>query len=133
MESQIYYRPSSQETAEYLERCLGRISEYAQSHTEREGTKISQGHSEQGVALLTAQEIRQMGDEDIIGFHRRLQPFQAKRMDGDAFRSLPKDTAYPLLRFQCSLSLNHLNSRRCRQPILILMMIYPISMPLSSG
>ena len=26
MESQIYYRPSNQETAEYLERCLGRTS-----------------------------------------------------------------------------------------------------------
>jgi type IV secretion system protein VirD4 len=48
METQIYYRPGSQETAEYLERCLGRISEYAHSHTEREGAKFSQGHSEQG-------------------------------------------------------------------------------------
>jgi type IV secretion system protein VirD4 len=85
METQIYYRPGSQETAEYLERCLGRTSEYAKSHTEREGAKISEGHSEQGVPLLTAQEIRQMGDEDIIGFHRRLQPFQARRMDWRRF------------------------------------------------
>jgi type IV secretion system protein VirD4 len=33
MESQIYYRPNDQDTAEYLERCLGRKSDYAQSHT----------------------------------------------------------------------------------------------------
>src|SRR5207244_4986792 len=29
MESQIYYRPSNQETADYLEHCLGRKSAYA--------------------------------------------------------------------------------------------------------
>jgi type IV secretion system protein VirD4 len=95
METQIYYRPGSQETAEYLERCLGRISEYAQSHTERDGAKISQGHSEQGVPLLTAQEIRQMGDEDIIGFHRRLQPFQARRMDWRCFPLLAQRHRIP--------------------------------------
>lgn len=88
MESQIYYRPSSLQTAEYLERSLGKTSEYAHSRTDRNGTKISQGLSEQGVPLLTAQEIRQMDDEDIIGFHRKLQPFRAKRMDWRRFRTL---------------------------------------------
>jgi type IV secretory pathway TraG/TraD family ATPase VirD4 len=47
MDTQLFYRPGSQETAEYLERSLGRTSEYAHSHTEREGAQISQGHSEQ--------------------------------------------------------------------------------------
>jgi type IV secretory pathway TraG/TraD family ATPase VirD4 len=60
MESQIYYRPSNQETAEYLERCLGRTSEYAHSQTVRDGTKTSQDMSEQGVPLLTAGEIKMM-------------------------------------------------------------------------
>jgi type IV secretion system protein VirD4 len=35
MESQLYYRPSNQETADYLEHCLGRKSDYAHSQTLR--------------------------------------------------------------------------------------------------
>jgi type IV secretion system protein VirD4 len=85
MESQIYYRPSNHETAEYLERCLGRTSQFAHSQTVRDGTHTSQGLSEQGVPLLTAGEIKQMRDEDIIGFHRRLPPFMGKRMDWRKF------------------------------------------------
>jgi type IV secretion system protein VirD4 len=81
METQIYYRPSNQETAEYLERCLGKKSDYAHSRTMREGTKASIGLSEQGIPLMTAWEIKQMEDEEIIGFHRKLPPFKAKRMD----------------------------------------------------
>ena len=81
VENQLYYRPSNQETAEYLERCLGRKSGYAQSQTSHEGSTASEGLSEQSVPLLTAQEIKQLEDEDVIGFHRRLPPFQAKRMD----------------------------------------------------
>jgi type IV secretory pathway TraG/TraD family ATPase VirD4 len=81
MESQIYYRPSNFETASYLERALGRTSEYAHSQTERGGESVSQGLSEQGVPLLTAQEIAQLPDTDIIGFHRRLPPFRGRRMD----------------------------------------------------
>ncbi len=81
METQIYYRPANQETAEYLERCLGKKSEYAQSQTMREGTETSKGFSEQGIPLMTAWEIKQLKDEEIIGFHRNLLPFRAKRMD----------------------------------------------------
>jgi type IV secretion system protein VirD4 len=85
MESQIYYRPSNHETAEYLERCLGETSVFAHSQTVRDGTKTSQGLSEQGVPVLTAWEIKQMDDEDIIGFHRKLPPFMGKRMDWRRF------------------------------------------------
>jgi type IV secretory pathway TraG/TraD family ATPase VirD4 len=95
MESQLYYRPSNQETAGYLERCLGRVSEYAHSQTAREGSAVSLGLSEQAVPLLTAQEIKQMKDEDIIGFHRRLPPFQGKRMDWRRFPTLTKRHALP--------------------------------------
>src|SRR5512144_490690 len=62
MESQIYYRPSNHETAEYLERCLGRVSEFAHSQTVRDGTHTSQGLSEQGVPLLTPGEKQLMQD-----------------------------------------------------------------------
>jgi type IV secretion system protein VirD4 len=88
MESQIYYRPSNHETASYLERTLGRTSGYAHSQTERDGERLAQGLSEQGVPLLTAQDLSQIRDEDIIGFHRRLPPFQAKRMDWRRFPAL---------------------------------------------
>jgi type IV secretory pathway TraG/TraD family ATPase VirD4 len=88
METQLYYRPSNQETADYLAHCLGRKSDYAHSHTKREGTEVSQGLAEQGIPLLTAQEIKQMRDEDIIGFHRQLPPFMAKRMDWRHFPML---------------------------------------------
>jgi hypothetical protein len=42
------------------------------------------------VPLLTAQEIKQLEDEDVLGFHRRLPPFQAKRMDWRRFGELAK-------------------------------------------
>jgi type IV secretion system protein VirD4 len=80
MESQIYYRPSNHETAEYLERYLGRTSEYAHSQTERDGATISKGLSEQGIPLMTSREIS-MGDTDVIGFHRNLPPMRLTRMD----------------------------------------------------
>ena len=81
MESQIYYRPSNQETANYLEHCLGRISAYARSTTIREGAETAQGLAEQGVPLMTAQDIKQLKDEEIIGFHRQLPAFRLARMD----------------------------------------------------
>ncbi|MCA1600931.1 MAG: type IV secretory system conjugative DNA transfer family protein [Acidobacteria bacterium] len=95
VESQIYYRPSNQETADYLQHCLGRRSEYAHSQTMGEGTHTSQGLSEQGVPLLTAQEIKQLKDEEIIGFHRRLPAFKAKRMDWRRFPILTQRQSIP--------------------------------------
>ena len=54
MDSQSYYRPSKQETAEYLERRLGKnIFQYAHSQTVRDGTQTSQGRTEQGQPLLS--------------------------------------------------------------------------------
>ena len=85
MESQIYYRPSNQQTADYLEHCLGKISRYAHSQTSREGTHTSLGLTEQPVPLMTAQAIKQLKDEEIIGFHRRLPAFRARRMDWRRF------------------------------------------------
>ncbi len=42
---------------------------------------MSQSVSEREVYLMTAQQIRQMRDEDILIFHRNTPPIQAKRMD----------------------------------------------------
>jgi type IV secretory pathway TraG/TraD family ATPase VirD4 len=95
METQLYYRPNDQETAEYLERCLGRKSDYAHSQTIREGEETSEGRTEQGIPLITAQEIKQLRDEDIIGFHRQLPPFRATRMDWRHFPVLKERQAIP--------------------------------------
>jgi type IV secretion system protein VirD4 len=95
MESQIYYRPSNQETADYLQHCLGKKSDYAQSQTMREGLEDSLGLSEQGVPLMTSQEIKQLRDEEIIGFHRRLPPFKARRLDWRCFPLLAQRKHIP--------------------------------------
>jgi type IV secretion system protein VirD4 len=84
-ESQLYYRQASHETAKYLEECLGKRSDFAHSQTLHKGVETSQGQVEQAVALMTAQAIKQMGDNEIIGWHRGLMPFKAKRMDWRAF------------------------------------------------
>jgi type IV secretory pathway TraG/TraD family ATPase VirD4 len=62
---------------------------YARSQTEREGSKVSEGLSEQGIPLMTAQQIMQMRDEDILAFHRSLLPIKVRRMD---WRNIPELT-----------------------------------------
>src|SRR5207248_8572820 len=81
METQLYHRPTDLSTAQYLELRCGKQSAYAYSITEREGTEPSEGQTEQAIPLLTAQDIMQLRDEEIICFHRRLPPFKLTRMD----------------------------------------------------
>ena len=81
MESQIYYRPADLATAKYLEERLGLQSAYAHSATSREGTETSEGRTERPVPLLASQDISQLSDTEIIGFHRHLPPFRLTRMD----------------------------------------------------
>jgi type IV secretion system protein VirD4 len=95
MDSQLFYRPSNQQTADYLEHCLGKKSNYAHSEFMREGVKESLGLSEQGVPLMPSQEIKQLGDEDIIGFHRHLPPLRLKRMDWRRFPILTQRQRIP--------------------------------------
>jgi type IV secretory pathway TraG/TraD family ATPase VirD4 len=61
----------------------------------REGAEESLGLSEQGVPLMTAQEIKQMRDEEVIGFHRRLPPFKARRLDWRSFPLLAQRKLLP--------------------------------------
>jgi type IV secretion system protein VirD4 len=79
MDTQIFYR-QKRSTAKYLEEELGRKSEYSHSHSTREGGQETQGMSEQGVPLMTKNQIKQMEDDDIIVFHHNLPPFKARRM-----------------------------------------------------
>jgi type IV secretion system protein VirD4 len=93
-DSQIFYRQKSQETAEYLERVLGKKSAFARSQTSHAGRETSEGAAEQAVPLKTAQEVMQM-DEEIIGFHGNLPPFEARRMDWRRFPELVRRQTLP--------------------------------------
>jgi type IV secretion system protein VirD4 len=86
MDTHLYYPPNDLQTAKHLEHWLGDTSAYAHSTTEKDGEETSEGLSERAIPLLTAQEIMQQKDEDIICFHRRLPPCKLKRMD---FRQHP--------------------------------------------
>ncbi|HYU73443.1 MAG TPA: type IV secretory system conjugative DNA transfer family protein [Ktedonobacteraceae bacterium] len=81
METQIYYRPTDLATAQYLEQRLGRTSAFARSETMRDGEQTSEGHTEQAIPLLSSQDIAQLTDTEIIGFHRNLPPLRMSRMD----------------------------------------------------
>jgi type IV secretion system protein VirD4 len=80
MDTQIFYR-QKRSTAKYLEEELGRKSEYSHSQSIREGGHETQGMAEQGVSLMTANQIKQMDDADILVFHHNLPPFKARRMN----------------------------------------------------
>jgi type IV secretion system protein VirD4 len=95
MESQIYYRPGDQNTAEYLERRLGRRSAYARSTTERQDGQASESHAEQAIPLLTAQDVQHLKDNEVIGFHRALPPFKLHRMDWRQHPILQKRRTVP--------------------------------------
>jgi type IV secretory pathway TraG/TraD family ATPase VirD4 len=80
MDTQLFYR-QRRATAKYLEEELGRRSAYSRSQSTRDGGAETQGMAEQGIALMTANEIKQMRDEDILVFHHNLPPFKAARMN----------------------------------------------------
>jgi type IV secretory pathway TraG/TraD family ATPase VirD4 len=80
IDTQIFYR-QRRATAKYLEEELGRRSAYSRSQTSRDGGYETQGMAEQGVFLMTANQIKQMEDSDILVFHHNLPPFRARRMN----------------------------------------------------
>jgi type IV secretion system protein VirD4 len=94
-ESQLYYRPSSQDTAEYLERCLGKKSGFAHSESTHGKAQASEVSSEQAVPLLPAHTIKQLEDEEVILFHRNLAPIKARRMDWRRFSLLEQRARIP--------------------------------------
>jgi type IV secretion system protein VirD4 len=79
MDTQIFYRQKGT-TARYLEEEVGYRSAYSRSQTSREGGAETHGMAEQRVPLWTANQFKQMRDEDIIVFHHNLPPFLARRM-----------------------------------------------------
>jgi type IV secretion system protein VirD4 len=80
MDTQIFYR-QRRTTAKYLEEELGKKSEYSHSESRRDGGHETQGMSEQGVPVMTANQIKQMEDWDILVFHHNVPAFRARRMN----------------------------------------------------
>ena len=81
MDTQLYYRPTDLQTAQYIESRLGRRSAYAYSTTEQQNGQSSASHAEQAIPLLSAQEFMLCKDDEVIGFHRSFPPFKHHRMD----------------------------------------------------
>jgi type IV secretory pathway TraG/TraD family ATPase VirD4 len=99
METQVYYRPTDLATASYLEQRLGEVSAFAKSVSVKDGEETGEGRSERPIALLTAQEILQLKDEEVIAFHRRLPPMKLERVDWrkDTVLSERRELSPPIL------------------------------------
>jgi type IV secretion system protein VirD4 len=95
METQLYYRQSGLETSEYIERRMGRKSEYAHSKTLHVDRETAEGESEQAVSLMTVQDITELSETEIIGIHRNLKPFRPTRMDWREYPNLVNRTKIP--------------------------------------
>jgi type IV secretory pathway TraG/TraD family ATPase VirD4 len=81
VETQFYFRPTDETTATYLSNRLGRRSDYAHSSTSRGEGSESKGLSEQGVPLMTAQEIMRLPDTTLLAFHRDKWPMRLTRLE----------------------------------------------------
>jgi type IV secretory pathway TraG/TraD family ATPase VirD4 len=93
MISKIFYWQSDTETAKNIATSLGYRSEFSRSQTLRNGEEASQSLSEQAVPLLTARDINELDEDEIIAFYFNRKPVRAKRMDWRAFPILTKRRA----------------------------------------
>jgi type IV secretion system protein VirD4 len=95
MINKIFYWQSDTETARDIASSLGYRSEFSHSQTLRNGEESSQSLSEQAVPLLTARDINELDEDEIIAFHHNRKPIRAKRMDWRSFPILKKRRAIP--------------------------------------
>jgi type IV secretion system protein VirD4 len=79
MDTQVFYRQKGT-TAKWLEGEVGYRSAYSRSTSTREGGAETHGMAEQRMPLRTANQFKQMDDEDIMVFYHNLPPFLAERM-----------------------------------------------------
>jgi type IV secretory pathway TraG/TraD family ATPase VirD4 len=95
MDTKLFYRQADQETAEYIERALGKQSGFARSESQSGAEQTRSGLSEQAVPLLTAQEITQLRSDEILCQHANYPKFRVKRMDWRAYPQLVERRAIP--------------------------------------
>jgi type IV secretory pathway TraG/TraD family ATPase VirD4 len=77
METQLYYGQSGIDTSEYIEKRMGRKSEYAHSKTMHGHEEASAGETEQAVSLMTVQDITELSKPRLsvcIGTLNRFGP-----------------------------------------------------------
>ena len=112
MLSKVFYWQSDTETAKDIATSLGYRSEFSRSQTLRHGEESSQSLSEQAVPLLTARDINELDQDEIIAFFSNRKPIRAKRMDWRGFPILKKRRAIspPLLKPLPKLDYNFFNS-----------------------
>jgi type IV secretory pathway TraG/TraD family ATPase VirD4 len=91
--SHLYYQPFSYKTAAELAQWLGYTSGFAQSTSTHGDIETSQGLSEREVPVLSADEIRLIGEDAVLGFQPGIRPFLARRMDWHRFGVLTHRTA----------------------------------------
>jgi type IV secretion system protein VirD4 len=106
MDTKIFYRQSSYETAKDIAESLGYRSAYAHSQTVRSGQEASESLSEHAVHLLTPRDINELNPDEILVLHANRKPIHAKRMDWRAFPILKQRRAIPPPSFK---PLPHLN------------------------
>src|SRR4029434_6312547 len=111
MLSKIFYWQCDTETARDIASSLGYRSEFSRSQTLRNGEESSQSLSEQAIPLLTARDINELEEDEIIAFHPNRKPIRAKRMDWRVFPILKKRraTVPPTLTPLPKLNYNFLN------------------------
>jgi hypothetical protein len=87
-----------------VEKRLGKKSDFAHSKTTHGHEAHSEGEVEQAVSLMTAQDVAELADEEIIILHRNRKPIRAKRLDFGIFPSWPGSRRHRLLRCRHFLS-----------------------------
>ena len=124
MINKIFYWQSDTETARDIASSLGYRSEFSRSQTLRNGEESSQSLSEQAVPLLTARDINELDEDEIIAFHHNRKPIRAKRMDWRGFpilkkrRAIPAPNSNPFHNWTTSfLILSRRNRKRCTTSI----------------
>jgi type IV secretion system protein VirD4 len=81
MDTKLFYRQSSYETAKDIAESLGFRSDFARSQTLRHGEEASESLSEHAVHLLTPRDIMELAPDEIIALHSNRKPIMAKRMN----------------------------------------------------
>src|SRR5918912_4597263 len=94
MKTQLFYRQSGLETSEYVERRLGKTSDFAHGTSVHED-QTTESESEQAVSLLSPQEVAELSETEILCVHRNLKPFRARRMDWREYEALAALTKMP--------------------------------------
>jgi type IV secretory pathway TraG/TraD family ATPase VirD4 len=90
MDTQIYHRQASFDTARDLSGWLGVKSGWASSQSTHHGSEASEGKQEREIPLLTARQIAQLDDEEILILHRNIPPIRARRFSLSFFPALAK-------------------------------------------